>query len=560
MNNKLKIAQFNRDDIQGGAAKASYRLYTALKNSNLHINYFVKNKSMNETNIIKLEQSKNNIKNFESVINFQYINKNRTSITNTLFSFSHNDSILPNLLDFDIINLHWIEFFLSFENIYTLCKTNIPIVWTLHDMRPFTGGCHYSANCEGFKKECLNCEQLSEDKLSLTNKNLMLKKKILKNANITIVTPSNWLAKEVKKSFLFKDKKVEVIPNSVDSNIFQAKDKNQAKEALGIPKDSIVLGFGVLNHNEKRKGFEELLLAIKRIETKLKEKKVIGLFFGESNLKDFPIPIINNGYISDEEELSLTYSALDIFILPSLEDNLPNTILESLSCQTPIIAFDTGGIRDIVSQENGILVERLNIPSLSNAILELVENKELRQQKGQKGRELIIKNYQLETQAKKYLNLYKELKEEKSNYNESININEKVDPIIGHILRNYSLYPEDISIDKQKEIFLKNFRKLYTFITSLEKNETYLIYGAGTVGEFIKSLLPSQNFITFVDNSSQLISKTIKKEKIYSPKNIPNILFDKIIISVLGKEEEIEAYLINSYKVKKNKVIRINLN
>jgi len=560
MNNKLKIAQFNRDDIQGGAAKASYRLYRGLKKLDASIDYFVKNRSLEDPNIIKLKQLPNNIKNFESKINHQYINQNRSLKTNTLFSFSYNNSILENISKYDIINLHWIDFFLSFENIYSLCQTNKPIVWTLHDMRPFTGGCHYSNTCEEFSKDCLKCAQLLEDKLYLPNKNLNLKQQIIENANLTIVTPSIWLAKEAKKSLLFKNKRIEVIPNSIDSTIFQAIDKNKAKELLKIETDTIVLGFGVLNHNERRKGFNELLIAIKKIESSLKEKKVIGLFFGQSDIKDFPIPIINNGHISDEKELSLVYSALDIFILPSLEDNLPNTILESLSCQTPIIAFDTGGIRDIVSKENGILVEKSNTSSLSNAILELVNDKKLREEKGKRGRELIVKNYQIETQAKRYLELYQELIKTKYNYITEVDINKTLDPIIGYVSRNYSLYdPEPISKQREKEIFLKNFRSFFKSISNLDKKDKYLIYGAGTVGQTIKAFLAEEYFVAFIDTSSELISKNIENNKSYSPKNISNMKFDKIIISVLGQEEEIKRYLINSYNIEKSKILKIKL-
>jgi|GEM_PF-349848 len=558
MNNKLRIAQFNRDDIQGGAAKASYRLYKGLKKINTSIDYFVKNRSLEDPNIIKLKQLSNDIKNFESEINHHYINQNRSLKTNTLFSFSYNNSIFESISKYDIINLHWIDFFLSFENIYSLCQTNKPIVWTLHDMRPFTGGCHYSNGCEKFSKDCLKCEQLLEDKLYLPSKNLNLKKQIIENANLTIVAPSIWLAKEAKKSLLFKNKRIEVIPNSIDSTIFQAIDKNKAKKLLKIATDTIVLGFGVLNHNESRKGFNELLIAIKKIESSLKEKKVIGLFFGQSDIKDFPIPIINNGHISDEKELSLVYSALDIFILPSLEDNLPNTILESLSCQTPIIAFDTGGIRDIVSQENGILVEKSNTSSLSNAILELVNNKKLREEKGKRGRELIVKNYQIETQAKRYLELYQELIKTEYNYISEVDINKTLDPIIGYMSRNYSLY-DSISKQREKEIFLKNFRSFFKSISKLDKKDKYLIYGSGTIGQTIKAFLPKKHFVAFIDASSELISKNIENNKSYSPKNISNMKFDKIIISVLGQEEEIERYLINSYNIKKSKITKLRV-
>lgn len=549
MNNKIKIAQFNRDDFHGGAGKASHRLFNSLKDKN-EVYYFVKNKTIHNENIIKLNQIQNDsLDKIESIINNQYIHKNRTSISNTLFSISLNNSNLPNLNNYDIINLHWVNFFLSFNNLYELTKLNKPIVWTLHDMESFTGGCHYANICTNFENNCKNCMQLLEDKLFLPNKILKLKNKIFKNANITLVSPSKWLAKEVKKSKLFSKKEVVVIPNGIDSNIFKAYDKKVAKKTFDIDENKIVLGFGAVHHKEKRKGFKELLEALSKINTILKEKDIIGLTFGNADDSLIDTPIINIGNIQDEDVLSKAYSACDIFILPSLEDNLPNTILESLSCETPVIAFDTGGIKDIISNEVGIVVKKGNSSLLASAILNLINDQELRKKMGKRGRIKIKKEYQDSHQAKRYEDLYKKLINKQNNtLHKEDNIESSINKIIGSI---YLKYADEFD---QKKKFNQQIRNFYSKISNLDKNLIYIIYGNGSIGKIISSILDKRIKFHFVDNRCNTISNNI-----YPLKSLESLKYDKIIISVLGKEEEIINFLIEELNIHKNKIITMDI-
>lgn len=202
----MKISIFNTSDNKGGAARAAFRLFKSLENHGIDINFYTRQKYLTRENIIKLG-SRHNTK-IENILQKNLILNNRTDISNTFFSISYSGITFDDMpKDCDIINLHWVEKFLDNHSLKEFTKLNKPIVWTLHDMKPFTGGCHYNAGCREFENECLDCQQLKCNPHNLTNMILKEKIKILKNANLTIVTPSKWLAEEAKKAHFLRIKK-----------------------------------------------------------------------------------------------------------------------------------------------------------------------------------------------------------------------------------------------------------------------------------------------------------------------------------------------------------------
>jgi glycosyltransferase involved in cell wall biosynthesis len=543
----MKIAMFSTYDISGGASRACVRLkHGLLLDKRADIRYFVKFKKEESKKTIVLKSKEVLKDDLEGLINL-YFRENRTNLSDTLFSFSFSDIILPDLKPFDIINLHWIETFISLENLYELVKLNKPIVWTLHDMKAFTGGCHYSSNCEKYINECNNCPQLTNDPKELVTKVFQEKKEIFKNANITIVTPSIWLANEAKKSKIFKNKKIEVIPYGLDTSIFFPRNPRKAKKMFGIDEETIVLSFGVIDHSEKRKGFKELLEAISLIENKIKNKKITALLFGTSTDTNLPFKVIHIGHVNDDEKLSYLYSASDIFILPSLEDNLPNTILEALACGTPIIAFDTGGAKDIINDSNGKIVPKGDIKKLSEEIYNLICDKELREKKGKTGAKLIQNNYSLKHQANAYLKLFHEIKEKDFNYLKNNNLIFNFDKQIrSYFFRDYS------TIEDKNYLFSSNYNNFYNSINNLK--EQYIIYGYGTIGKTIEKIIPNQ-VIIFIDRKAELI----RKENVKHPSEIKSLEYDKILISVLGREKEIIEYLNKELEIKEDKIISIKI-
>ncbi len=434
----MKIVQISTYDTAGGAPRATYRLHKGLRQIGLDCKMLVRHKISKDETIICVNPKNEDFDKelvLSTAIQEQYIDSNRTDISNTPFSISYTGYDLSKLSvvqNADIINLHWIAHYQSPMTLHNLFKAGKPIVWTLHDQWAFTGGCHYSAGCKKYCFDCSACPQLSDDPFNVASAFLKDKIDLLKGANLTIVTPSYWLATCVKESRIFKNLRVEVIPNSLETDIFSPIVKAEAKKRLDIAEDTITLLFGAQDGSEKRKGFNELVSALQhcksdaRFQELLINNKIKVLCFGypSQDLEAIGLPVVSLGYLDSDEKIREVYSAADIFILPSLEDNLPNTILESLSCSTPVIAFSVGGVPDIVeSGITGELVPSYDVRKLGEAILSLIFNPFLRETMGQNGREKIVREYSLDNQANHYLSLYQDLQMNKNKANVPIKLN-----------------------------------------------------------------------------------------------------------------------------------------
>jgi glycosyltransferase involved in cell wall biosynthesis len=353
-----------------------------------------------------------------------YINSHRTDMSNTSFSFSypgHDISVLPMVQAADIINLHWVANYQSPLTLRKLFALGKPVVWTLHDQWAFTGGCHYSAGCEEYRHGCAACPQLADDPFDLPAAVLKDKLELFKEADLTIVTPSRWLADCARQSRLFKDLRIEVIPNSLETDIFKPHQKTKTKESLGLSSETVTILFGAEYGTEKRKGFHEMVAAIKycmeepEFQKLIKEERIKILSFGypSGEVDEIGIPVMSLGYINSDEEVSRAYAAADVFIQSSLEDNLPNTMLEAMGCGTPVVAFNVGGMPDvIVNGRTGRLVPLADTHQMGEAILSLVFDHEQRKAMGQECRKKIREEFNLGVQTKRYVGLYEGLCEE----------------------------------------------------------------------------------------------------------------------------------------------------
>ncbi|HFU77671.1 MAG TPA: glycosyltransferase [Epsilonproteobacteria bacterium] len=478
----MNIAIFNTYEQTGGAAKAAYRLRTGLTNMNCTVDYFVRSRAKKtDKSVIQMGAFNRSLLHMDKLIQYHYITRNRTAVSNTLFSATYagvNTGINDRLMQADIINFHWVEKFLSLESIRQIINLGKPIVWTLHDEKPFTGGCHYTAGCEQYKKECFECIQLERDPHRLAQVTLKSKLDLLGNADLTIVSPSNWLAQRAKQSSVFRNRRIEVIANGVDTGLFSPQDKKSCKEELGIDPSTIVLQFGAQDNREIRKGFKFLADAIKQcfqngdFRRFCREGKIAVLCVGEptDELDKLEINTIYTGYVDSDLEMVKLYSATDIFILPSLEDNLPNTMLESLACKTPVIAFDSGGIAEVVNHSNGRLIRKEDTKGMAEAILELVFDEQKRVSCAENGRALIEKKYTLGLQAKKYMALFDSVKSDSTSKCTTVENNymDNFDAIVGYALRTEAKNNNNLFQMELSEKNLKNIPREEELLESLE--------------------------------------------------------------------------------------------
>jgi len=422
----MKILQISTYDIRGGAARAAYRLHQGLREIGQDCRMLVRHKDSSDDSVFCVapqNKKKGNGEEFflDAVIQGQYINSHRTDISNTMFSLpypGYDLSRLSMVREADIINLHWVTQYQSPFTLHSLFSLGKPVVWTLHDQWPFTGGCHYAAGCEKYCKNCVACPQLADDPFGLPDAVLKDNLTLFDEACLTIVTPSRWMGARAKESKLFGNMRVEVIPNSLETDVFVPLPKAKAKESLGLSIDTVTLLFGAEYGTEKRKGLRQLGEAIEfclkdnDFQSLVKHDKVRMICFGNpgNELSAIGIPVTSLGYLKTDEEVRTAYSAADVFVQASLEDNFPNTMLEAMSCGTPVAAFEVGGMPDLVkSGVTGELAPLGDTKQLGDAILSLILDSDRRESMGKECRRQIEEEYGLGVQAGGYLKLYEGL-------------------------------------------------------------------------------------------------------------------------------------------------------
>lgn len=413
------VLHLNKTDIQGGAARAAYRLHLGLKNISVDSKMIVDDKISDDPSVNGLVGKVNKVWSrflpFINEIPLKFYNWEGTPFyTGCIGRNIAKDGLLRQT---DVINLHWVAAgFLSIRNISILAKLGKPVVWTLHDMWAFTGGCHYSGECERYVNSCGSCPQLNSDKDGdITRRIWARKERAYEGLNLTVVTPSRWLAECAKRSSLFSDVRVEVIPHGLNTSIFKPINKSTARSILNLHMNKKIILFGATSStSDKRKGFSFLHKAINNLS------KIIGnlkdyylLVFGASHSKNnetFPFGINYAGKFSDDVSLALLYSSADVFVAPSLEDNLPNTVIESLACGTPVVAFNVGGMPDMIDhKKNGYLAKYKDVEDLSQGINWILGDENHRKKLAEAARNKAEREYLLEVQARRYIELYEEL-------------------------------------------------------------------------------------------------------------------------------------------------------
>jgi glycosyltransferase involved in cell wall biosynthesis len=409
----MKILIVNTSDIDGGAARAAYRLHKALLSQGVDSQMLVQNKSSDDFTVLtETKKIKKYFNKFRPMLDSLHVRayKNRTQ---TLFSPSwlgfSNVVDKINKINPDIVHLHWIAG--GMMKIEDIARIKAPIVWSLHDMWAFTGGCHYDEECGGYKESCGECKVLGSNKTNdLSRKVFQRKQKAFtQKKDITIVGLSHWLNECSKNSTLLKEKKHINLPNPIDTNLFKPFEKEKARELWSLPKDKKLVLFGVMGATSNlRKGFKELSEALHKLTCKDVEFVVFGSSEPQVS-QNFGFKTHYLGHLHDDVSLVTLYSAVDVMIVPSLQENLSNAIMESLACGTPVVAFDVGGNSDMIEHlKNGYLAKPFDTDDLANGI-EWVLHVSDYEQLCKNAREKVLKEFEAKVVAKKYIELYKDI-------------------------------------------------------------------------------------------------------------------------------------------------------
>ncbi len=413
----MKILQVNTSDISGGAARAAYRIHKGLQGSGgINSRMLVQDKLSDDKTVIgpdnKIKKGFAKLRpTLDSAVKKIFAGGSKTIFFPAWLPFSDIPSWIKSIAP-DIIHLHWIcGGMLRIEN---LKRINKPIIWTIHDMWAFTGGCHYSDGCDRFQQDCGNCPQLNrsgENDLSWSI--LRRKKKAWSRLDITIVTPSRWLAECAQKSSLFKDRRIEVIHNGLDLNLFKPIDTTTAREIWDLPIDKKLILFGAMSATSgHRKGFDLLHEGLQQLAVRWSGKAEL-VVFGSSepeNPPDFGLPVHYLGHLHDDVSLALLYAAADVMVTPSRQDNLPNTVVESLACGTPVVAFDIGGMPDMIEHHiNGYLAKPFNTSDLAAGINRVLSDKNHHKELCINAREKAVACFDIKKVARQYESLYQEI-------------------------------------------------------------------------------------------------------------------------------------------------------
>lgn len=376
----MKVLIVNTSERTGGAAVAANRLMKALNNHGVKARMLVRDKESDTLTVIGLPPTVWLRWNFlwERLVIFCRLHFQRKHLFEVDIANSGTDiTRLREFQEADIIHLHWVnQGMLSLGGIRKILDSGKPVVWTMHDIWPATAICHYARGCPNFKQRCHHCPLLpgGGGKNDLSAKVWSRKQAMLRDHTVSYVACSKWLAGEAQKSSLLEGQRVVTIPNPIDTHIYHPKDKREAKRRLGLPEDRRIILFVSQRVTDRRKGMEFFMEAAGYLATQYPEmtrNSGIAILGGhaEEVADNLPIPAYPLGYVSDEQRIVDVYNAADVFVLPSLEDNLPNTLMEAMACGVPCVGFRVGGIPEMIDHlQNGYVARLRDAADLATGI------------------------------------------------------------------------------------------------------------------------------------------------------------------------------------------------
>lgn len=415
----MRILIVNTSENTGGAAVAARRLTEALINNGVSAKMLVMEKQSDNIYVSSAGSwlGKNWSFLYERLIiwlNEHFSRKNlfAVSIANTGIDITKTQEFK----EADIIHLHWInQGFLSLKIIKKILASGKPVVWTMHDVWPASSICHLSLGCHHYSTGCGNCKYLpgGGSKNDLSAKVWKRKQKLLRGKNITFAACSKWLTAEARLSGLLTGHKVYTVPNPIDTRIYCKGDKREARLRASLPAGKRIILFIAQRATNPYKGMDYLVGACRKMAAaypEMKDNTCVAILggHGEEFEDKLPFPTIPLGYVSNARQIVDFYQSADVFVLPSLSENLPNTLMEAMACGVPCVGFRVGGIPEMIDhKKTGYVADYCDADDLANGIhwvLDEAESETLQKACVQK----VLHNYSQHSVAVKYIEIYNE--------------------------------------------------------------------------------------------------------------------------------------------------------
>ena len=416
----MRVLIVNTSERTGGAAVAASRLMEALNNNGVKAKMLVRDKETDRLTVAAVPGQK--------WMQFYFLWERFVVWLRLYFNRKHLFEVdiancgadvtqLPEFQEADVVHLHWInQGMLSLKGVRKILNTGKPVVWTMHDIWPATAICHLTLDCRNFETQCAHCRLLPGNGSTndLSTQIWKRKQQMLNDRQITFVTCSQWLAGEAQKSALLKGQRVVSIPNPIDTHIYTPKDKQQARQRVGLPTEGRIILFASQRVTNRNKGMGYLLEACRLLAEQYPEKKediTVAILGGHAEEIEGQLPFRTCplGYVNDEQRIVDIYNAADVFVLPSLSENLPNTIMEAMACGVPSVGFRIGGIpEEIDHQQNGYVADYCSSEDLARGIwwtLYEADHEAVRKACLQK----VAHNYSQQSVANRYLEVYESL-------------------------------------------------------------------------------------------------------------------------------------------------------
>jgi glycosyltransferase involved in cell wall biosynthesis len=407
--------------VGGGAGTASFKIHRALRNSGVTSRFFSADpRGASPGDEIacfprQREASWNSPRSLLFRAAIKMYNTRRPAGAG-LFSYTSLpfDSPFPfDLVQPDIIHLHWVAQGIDYRTFFDSIPSRHPVVWTLHDMEPFTGGCHYAGGCVRYQEACGTCPQLNglRNPADLSAITFRRKRERYAHLNLAVVALATANLQEARRAPLFAGvREFAVIPIGIDTRLFAPRDRATCRAQIGLPDDRIVIAFGALELGSIYKGFTVLLDALARLRNRA---RVRLLLFGGPLPPGVSLPAgtwHHAGFVRDPVQLSAVYSAADVYVLPSLSEGLGQVGLEALACGTPVVGSRVGGIPDyVLDGTTGRLFEAGNAGDLGEALDWMIEHPVERKQYGAAGPPFVRDRFSIDGVNRAYLSLYERL-------------------------------------------------------------------------------------------------------------------------------------------------------